>query len=796
MTDNYINSQIQGNEEESSITLSDLWNMIWDYKWWYVACTAICLFFVAFYIYRTPDTYVRTAKVIIDESDQDATMRSLGAITGGAMRMRSNATVVNEMEAFSSPDLMQMVVERLALETRYVEDQFLRNVELYEFTPISMKLAGDNPQSGFSFTVRKLNDGKVSLLDFKVGPDELDGKVECALGDTVQTPAGSIILYPTSKIDSFDNDIRVSWNNSMAVAKSYCSNLSVTLSNKESTVVVLSLEDNYPNRASNILSSLIDIYNEEWVRNKNRSARNTSDFINERLVIIEKELGGIEGEIKDFKQDNRLTNVNAVAQSYLEESSEYASKSFEVNNQLEIARFIKDYLNDPINETALIPANLGLSSANVESQIKEYNDLVLQRDRLKAGSGDRNPMIADLNTALASLRSAVLRSIDNLIATLELQAQKIQSQEDQIFSRIASNSGQELELLSIQRQQQVKESLYIFLLEKREENELAALVNVGNTRLIMNPNGSPYPVAPNRLMLLLAALVFGCGIPFAAIFLMRVLDTTVKSKEDFGELSVPLLAEIPLSVKRNKLGFLRKSERFNNANCRVIVEQGKRDMMNEAFRVFRTNLDMVIDRKDGTGYVTMFTSFNPNAGKTFVIQNIAASMALKGAKVLMLDLDLRKATLGKSHEKEHRGVAAYLNGKVSDYHENIDKVADNLYLLPVGKLPPNPTELLLTEKFHTMMDSLRKEYDYIFIDCPPIDIVADAAIITKYVDMTLFVIRAGLLDKRIVPTIKALYESGKYTRMTMILNGIDVESRRNGTYGYGYGYGYGYCYGN
>jgi len=378
MTDNYINSQIQGNEEESSITLSDLWNMIWDYKWWYVACTAICLFFVAFYIYRTPDTYVRTAKVIIDESDQDATMRSLGAITGGAMRMRSNATVVNEMEAFSSPDLMQMVVERLALETRYVEDQFLRNVELYEFTPISMKLAGDNPQSGFSFTVRKLNDGKVSLLDFKVGPDELDGKVECALGDTVQTPAGSIILYPTSKIDSFDNDIRVSWNNSMAVAKSYCSNLSVTLSNKESTVVVLSLEDNYPNRASNILSSLIDIYNEEWVRNKNRSARNTSDFINERLVIIEKELGGIEGEIKDFKQDNRLTNVNAVAQSYLEESSEYASKSFEVNNQLEIARFIKDYLNDPINETALIPANLGLSSANVESQIKEYNDLVLQ----------------------------------------------------------------------------------------------------------------------------------------------------------------------------------------------------------------------------------------------------------------------------------------------------------------------------------------------------------------------------------------------------------------------------------
>ena len=678
MTDNYYNSQLQNNEEESSITLADLWNMIWGYKWWYVACVCACLFCVAFYIYRTPDTYVRTAKVIIDESEQDATMRSLGAITGGSMRMRTNATVVNEMEAFSSPDLMQMVVERLALETRYVEKQFLRSVELYNNTPVEMRLVSDTPQSSFSFLLSGSKGGKVILSDFRVGPDDVEGKVECTLGDTISTPAGVIALFPTSKIDDFTNDIRVSWSNSMNVAKRYCSNLSVTLSNKESTVVVLSLEDNYPQRASDILSSLLDIYNEVWVMNKNRSARNTSDFINERLVIIEKELGGIEGELKDYKQDNKLTNVNALAQSYLEESSEYASKSFEVNNQLAIARFIKEYLNDPVNENALIPANLGLSAANVESQIKEYNDIVLQRDRLRAGSGDRNPMIVDLNTAIASLRSAVLRSVDNLITTLDLQAQKINSQEQQILSRIASNSGQELELLSIERQQKVKESLYVFLLEKREENELAALVNVGNTRLIMNPNGSPNPVAPNKLMLLLAAIVLGCGIPFAVIFLMRILDTTVKGKEDFGEFSVPILAEIPLSVKRNRLGFLRNADRFNNANCRVIVEQGKRDMMNEAFRVFRTNLDMVIDKKPGEAYVTMFTSFNPNAGKTFVIQNIAASMALKGANVLMVDLDLRKATLGKANEKEHRGVAAYLNGKAADFHDNIDVISENL----------------------------------------------------------------------------------------------------------------------
>ena len=789
MAENYIPHHFQ-DDEESSMTFAELWDMFWSYKWWYAVCVFVCMACVALYIYKTPDMYVRTAKVIIDESEQDATLRSLGAVTGGAVRMRSNASVANEMEAFASPDLMQMVVSRLSLETSYKEKQLFREVDIYGHNPVEMRLVAHNPQSSFSFIVSKLSEDKLLLKGFKVGKDEVDGTVECAPGDTVSTPVGMIALHSTLYFDDYRNPVMVSWRNSMAVAKSYCQDLNVNLSNKESTVVVLSLEDEFPRRASDILSSLIDIYNEEWVKNKNRSARNTSDFINERLVVIEKELGGIEGELKDFKQNNNLNNVNALAQSYLEESSEYAGKAFDVANQLAIAEFIKDYLHDPATVNALIPANLGLASANVEAQISEYNDMVLQRDRLKNGAGDRNPMIIDLNNALASLRSAILRSIDNLVSTLELQAQKIRSHEQQILSRIASNTGQELELLSIERQQKVKESLYVFLLERREENEIAALVNVGNTRLIMSPNGSPEPVSPDKPLLLLVALVLGLGIPFAVIFVLKLIDTTVKDKDDLGETAVPVLAEIPLSVKRNKLGIMTRASKFNNKNCHIIVEHGKRDMMNEAFRVFRTNLDMVIDRKPGEAYVTMFTSFNPNAGKTFVIQNIAASMALKGAKVLLVDLDLRKATLSKALDKEHTGIAAYLNGKSADYHAHVDRVSDNLFVLPVGTLPPNPTELLLTGRFGEMMASLRHEYDYIFIDCPPIDVVADAAIITKHTDMTVFVVRSGLLDKRSLPRIKALYESAKYSRMALIVNGIDVEGRRSG-YGYGYGYGYG-----
>lgn len=782
-------------EEDGSINLADLWNMalemIWDRKWWYIASIIICLCLCAVYLYRTPDTYIRTAKIIIDESEQDATLRSIGSLAAGAVRMQAGTSVANEMQALASPDLMQEVVKRLHLETRYIRKGYFRDLELYTDTPIEVRLAGDNPQSFFSFEAELTDDGTLVLSDFIIGPRAEKAKTDivCSYRDTVDTPAGRIILYPTAKAEDYTGKVRVGWRNSMNVAKGMVQKLSVARSGKESTVLQISFKDNFPSRASDILSTLIDIYNEEWVRTRNESARNTSAFINERLVIIEKELGGIENDLKKYKEVNRLTNMEAISKAYIDETSEYAAKDFEVSNQLSVAQYIKDYLNNPVNESALIPANLGLTTGNVESQISEYNSLILQRDRLSAGSGKNNPLIADLNNSIASLRSAILRSVDNSIATLQLQAQKIQAQESQIMARIAMNSGQELQLLSIQRQQMVKESLYIFLLQKREENELASLVNVGNTRMIERPEGPPDPIAPEKLMLILSAIVIGFAIPFAVVLIKRISDTTVKSRSDLIDTPVPFLGEIPLSAKRNPLGYIRKSARFDKNNCRIIIAAGKRDMMNEAFRVVRTNLDIIIDRKQDKAFVSMLTSFHPNTGKTFIIQNLAACMALKNTKALILDLDLRKATVSKALKCGQEGVAAYLNGKATDYHPLISVIQPGLEILPVGKIPPNPTELLLNNKFEEMIRRLREEYDYIFIDCPPIDIVADASIITKAVDMTIFAIRAGMLDKRMIPVLEDLYRSGRFARMAIVLNAVDMESRGYGSYGYRYGYG-------
>lgn len=782
-------------KEEEGLRLSELVELVTKHIWWYVGVTICCLIFAGYYLYKTPTMYTRTAKVMVDDSNQDAAMRNLGMASANMMRLRSFNSVENELEAFSSPDLMQIVVERLGLQTRYVEKQILRDVELYHNAPVEMRLAGMNPTSGFSFLASPAKDGKVALSDFRIKKDKIKETVVGNFGDTLMTPVGAVVIYAKDNIEDFQDDIRISWANSGATAKAYASKLKLSLSGKESSVVVISMNDQYPSRADAVITTLIDVYNEEWISNKNRAAINTAEFLNERLLVIEQDLDAVEKALKEYKENNNLTDMKASAQSYITESSLYASKAFEVSNQISVASYIKDYLNDPENANSLIPSNLGLSNANVGSQIAEYNELVLQRDRLLAGSSIQNPLVADMTISLAAIRTAILSSIENMIATLQLQLDRIESQEQQILSRISSSSGQELQLLSIEREQQMTQNLYVFLLQKREENELAALVNVGNTRLIMSPNGPSQPVSPNTKMIILAALVLGCGIPFAYFFLRKMLDTSIKNKADLGHLSVPFLAELPLYVKPEdrfrRFRRLRRKGAADSQMNRIIVEHGSRDMMNEAFRVLRTNVDLMIG-KNKDSQVLMFTSFNPAAGKTFSVMNLASSMALKGSKVLMVDLDLRKASLSKALDVVHTGVAAYLNGKVDDYRSNVDELSQNLFLLPVGTLPPNPTELLLSDRFKEMIAQMRKDYDYIFIDCPPIDIVADASIITEVADMTIFVMRASQMDKKVLPNIEELYASGKYQHMTLILNCVDIKYKK---YGYGkssYGYGYGY----
>ncbi|MDT3365701.1 MAG: chromosome partitioning protein ParA, partial [Bacteroidota bacterium] len=581
--------------EESSVNLADIWKMFWNYKWWYLLSLVLCFCLAQLYLYKTPPTYQASAKVIIDEDTQSSTMRDLTNIVGSRSVMRGGGTNVdNEIEAFSSPDLMQVVVERLGLETSYSEHEFLRERERYLDTPVRMHLIETAVTGGFSFTSRKKDDKTFELSNFMANGKPLaEEDIVGVFGDTLETPVGRILMARTANTEKWNRPLTVSWTNAKTTARRYCSALDVSPSSKQSSVIVLSLKDRFPLRGELILSTLLDVYDEVWIENKNKATRNSSQFINDRLIVIEKELGGIENSIKDYKSSHQLTNIESLSQQYLQESSQYATRNFEVSNQLSIAKAIRDRINDPAHADDLIPGNTGLESSAVTSQIDEYNKIILERDRMMSVSSASNPLVVDMNNSLDALRVAIGRSIDNLIATLQMEYDKIEAQEKDILRRIASTSGQELELLSIERQQKVKETLYTFLLQKREENELQSNLTVGITRTIVRPSAGNKPVSPNNMMIYLVAFVLGLGIPFAIIYLARVLDTTVKSRNDLARLSVPFLAEVPqLNKKRGFLRRLRKGN-FDHDNTAILVQSGKRDMINESFRVVRTTLDTV-----------------------------------------------------------------------------------------------------------------------------------------------------------------------------------------------------------
>ena len=403
-------NSVQQNEE-SSMTLSDIWHLIWDYKWWYVLSVAVCIMIAVFYLYVTPPEYVRVAKVIINEDVQSNVMSDLITMAGGVGSDSFSSNANNEAEAFASPDLMEKVVRRLALETAYTEDQGIRKVSLYDSTPVAMTIVDSLAPVYFSFRMVRTGDDTFLLKNFQVGPDKVRKvRVEGRLGENVRTPAGTIRLDPTPYFEDWDRDILVSWAYPMARAKYYASNLVVTVTGKNSTVLALTMTDRFISRAERVLNTLIDVYNEEWIHDKNRAARSTSDFISERVKIIEGELSGIETDLKDYKEKNNLTDIQALGQAYLEELGEYSAKEFEVTNQLAIAGFIRDYLTDPKNDRSLLPSNSGLSNQSVESQISDYNELYLEREKLILNSSADNPLIEDMTLALDAIKSAVLTS--------------------------------------------------------------------------------------------------------------------------------------------------------------------------------------------------------------------------------------------------------------------------------------------------------------------------------------------------------------------------------------------------
>lgn len=760
-------------------------------KWyWFVISLAILLGAATIYLLKTPPVYTRSASLLIKEDGKSGSGNEAAGVLGDIDIFRTSTNINNEMLSMQSPAVMYEVVRRLHLDVNYTTDGRFYDPVIYgSDNPYEVSFFDLGDAESASFTLRPDKDGQVKLTDFTRNGEEADGDAVTALNDTVQTPVGRLLVNARPGSTAAQQMVFVSRISMQDATADYSSRLSVALNDEKSTVVNLTLQDVCTQRAEDVLNTLISVYNENWVKDKNQIAVSTSMFINERLGVIERELGNVDEDISSYKSENLLPDVQAAASMYMAESSETNAKIQTLNTQLSMTRYVRSYLTGASSRNQLLPANSGIENSGIEKQIAEYNTLQLRRNDLVANSSETNPLVVDMDHSLHALRDAIIRTLDNYVTTLNTQLRALQQSARQTTARIAANPSQGKYLLSVERQQKVKESLYLFLLQKREENELSQAFTAYNTRVIMPPSGSMAPTAPAKKNILLIAFVIGLIIPVAVIFLRESMNTRIRGRKDLEALTLPFVGEIPQAATKKK----GTSDKKSTENNPIVVHEGSRDIINEAFRVLRTNLEFMTDKEQHSNVIVV-TSFNPGSGKSFLAMNIAVSLAIKQKKVLVIDGDMRHGSTSAYIGSPQTGLSNYLSGHVNNLKDIIvtDARHANLQFLPVGTIPPNPTELLFSDRLKQLIDTVRSQYDYIFIDCPPIEMVADTQIIEQLADRTLFVVRTGLLERSMLPELQRIYDEKKYKNMALILNGT-VGS--GGHYGYRYGYRYGYHYG-
>ena len=784
---------------DDSLSIMDMLMLCLRHWPWFLLSVALFMGGATLYLLRTPKTYTRTASVLVKSSGSKSNdIRLIEDL--GVNNITSN--ISDEIVAIHSPAVVYDLVKRLHLDFSYFRPGYFRDEPLYaETLPVEVELHDLDDNASASFRLTLGGDGTATLSEPVLRGEALGGSCRVKVGTKCKTPLGAVTVTPTLyyKKDAHAT-VLVRRTGYVAAAGRYGALISASLQPQTRNIIDIKCVDNSIPRADNILKTVINIYNENWVKNRNQVSVSTNEFIKERLAVIESELGDVEGSIAAYKSSHGMLSVEQAAGQAIGKEAASDAERQQINNQLYMVRYVRNYVVDPSHAKQLMPASTGIGSGAIEQQIAEYNTRILERNNLVSNSSEQNPLVGDIDVSLGNLRSAILKSLDNTQATLAAQLNTVQAAHGAAMSRLTAAPQQQNHLLSFERQQKVKESLYLFLLQKREENELSQAFTAYNTRIIADPWGSSEPTSPERNRILLMAFAIALALPAAFFILREMGNSKVRGRKDLENLTIPYVGELPL-WKAKKGEEVPEGYRF-------VVRQHSRDLTNEAYRVVRTNLEFMTN-EERKCKIVMLTSFNPGSGKTFITANLGASFAIRDSRVICIDLDLRRGSLSEFVDKPKKGLTNYLSGQTDDYRELIvhhtlseKKGADGtavkaIDILPMGKIPPNPTELLYSPKLKPMFDELRQHYDYIFVDCPPVEIVADATIISHEADVTIFVVRAGLLERSMLPELQKNYDEKKYNNMAILLNGTDAEHHYGyHRYGYGYGrYGYGKRYG-
>ncbi|GAA4320947.1 GumC family protein [Compostibacter hankyongensis] len=763
-------------QEENTVNLREIIVRYLRHWYWFAIGIVIMLFLAFLYLHiATPIYQVESALLIKQENGQGG-QNLENDILNQLNMMGGNANVDNEMAILQSHYLNEQVVRKLDLSTTYYVRDGLRHKELYRSSPVNIVvLQKTDSTQKITFKVQLQKNGTYRVTDD-------DGEAIVNNKQVAHLSSGHFLILPINRGKETDSlarlGITVVITPLQAVVENYQKSLGVTTTSKTSSVLNLTLKTPVQQKGKDYLTTLIDAYNNAGLQDKNLTAENTVRFVDGRVDSLSGELNTIESRLEEFMQSHSMADLDAQSQLFLDQVKDVDNQLSVQQLRLNVLQSIREYVSNPGQADKMVPSSLGIDDPTLLSLINNYNNLELERGRnIQAGAKSDNPLVKGIDTQLTGLRSDILQSVKNLEQATQLALNKLNQQNQYFENQIRSVPALQRNYISIKRQQEIKQNLYLYLLQKREEAAISQAAAVSGSRLIDPANSSPKPISPKSRLIYLAAFLIGLCVPVGMLYAKDLLNNKIHSRKEVEEHThAPILGEIAHSTEGDN----------------IVVKPGARSVIAEQFRTLRTNLTFMTGTDDSVKTL-LITSSTSGEGKSFISLNLAAGYALADKRVAILGLDLRNPKLARVLGAEHhKGISNYLAGQASLEELPMELPFGNhkLFFVPSGPIPPNPAELILNERMDKLIDHLKSNFDIVLLDTPPIGLVTDAQLLTKYVDVCLFIVRHNYTLKGQVQIIAQLYQQKKFPNLTIVLN--DIKSGDAYRYQYGYGYGYGY----
>lgn len=747
------------------------------YFWkYYILSVILCLLLGAIYTRYSNPMYKIHSKLLIQEPES-----SNGASSGmlpssqvmdfsGLFDVQNN--IYNELYILQTRDLLNRVVDKMDLTKVYRTEGSIRDVDQYKRTPFKayFEPSSDSmPDINMHIEFKKV--APISDFVITIGENTYTGKI----GDTIALPQGRLVLEATGQA-FLEKPYVLTIRSKEALFAEIKNNYSVVYDDKETSILSLNYNSNVPGKGEDFLKTLIDAYLNRNLNEKNEMNDSTISFINERIGIVAADLSVIEKDIQGFKQANKLVNLDEQAKAIISSGSEYYQKLNESDVQLGIINTMLTFVNSDKNNNRPVPA-LITNDPSFVLLIQQYNSLLIQKSKLLVSVKESNPLIKNINDQIATLRNDIERNLSNQKKNIEISRTQIVAQNDKINQLVYAAPAQERQYIDFSREKDVKQALYLYLLQKKEETSITKASNVSNATVIETPKSDYLPYFPDKIVIFGAALMLGLVIPTLIILLKDLFNNRINTKDDI--------------TSGTKVSIIAQIGHSDNAGL-ISINKDSRNAVTEQFRLLRTNLDFIAGTNNCP--IILCTSSSSGEGKSFISGNIGQLFAFAGKKVLLMEMDLRKPTLSKIFGLSNEiGFSNYAIAKDKSIHDFVRKAPgyENLFILSSGPVPPNPAELILSKFSSSMIETLKQNYDVIIVDSPPYGVVTDTQLLTKFSDINLFVIRQGFSFKVCINQLNEMHAKHP-GNLYAIVNDVEKTSR----YQYGNYYGYGYGYGN